>query len=79
MFGAGTGKRLGTGHRGGTPGITHWTFGPDRAVAAQLTLMLNFTIAGDPAAVPGLAVFAQRTSGALSQLDAPPVRTFGPV
>ena len=40
---------------------------------------LNFTIAGDPVAVPDLAVFAQGTSGALSQLDALPVRTFGPV
>jgi hypothetical protein len=40
---------------------------------------LNFTIAGDPVAVPDLAVFARGTSGALSQLDALPVRTFGPV
>jgi hypothetical protein len=40
---------------------------------------LNFTIAGDPVAVPDLAVFAQGTSGALSHLDALPVRTFGPV
>jgi hypothetical protein len=40
---------------------------------------LNFTIAGDPVAVPDLVVFAQGTTGALSQLDALPVRTFGPV
>ena len=40
---------------------------------------LNFTIAGDPVSVPDLAAFARGTSGAVSQLDALPVRTFGPV